>query len=443
MPTSVAEAGVLAAPGTRYRFAVIGTLWLTGFFLYLDRVNISLAAPHIIDELGLSATQMGLILSIYYWGYLFGQMAGGVAADRLKIRAWALWFYVIWCITTCITGLCRSVGQFAVVRVLFGISEGAVGNPVNKLINNWALPNERGLVYGAQAASCYLGLVVGMPIVGLLIEQFGWRAMFFVTGLVTSIGVLAFWWFVYDRPHDHPRMPQVEREAVEASLARDRVTFNAEAGSLKKLTFREGLVTAARNRSFWGICTAFFFAAGMYFTNLSWLPGYLAMERGFSGINSGYALVLPYASAGIGAVMCGRIGDRLGKRALVAIVCCLFTLPGIAGVLYFDQRAAVVAMLCVMLFFNAAAVATIGVLLFDLLPAEIIGVANGILIGVFGGLGGIVGPLMLGRSFDLTHSFMTGFVLMGAGLLIAILVLCFVHKDEASLRRRKASFIRL
>src|SRR6185369_12155705 len=76
--------GVVGMP--RFRFVVMGALWMTTFFLFLDRVNISLAAPYMMDELGLSGVQMGLVLSTYYWGYIAGQLGGGIAADRWSIR---------------------------------------------------------------------------------------------------------------------------------------------------------------------------------------------------------------------------------------------------------------------------------------------------------------------------------------------------------------------
>src|ERR1700741_51535 len=105
----------------RFRFVVMGALWMTAFFLFLDRVNISLAAPYIMDELRLSGIETGLILSSYYWGYILGQLSGGVASDRLSIRKWSSLMFAGWCILTALTGMCRSVGQFTLVRGLFGI----------------------------------------------------------------------------------------------------------------------------------------------------------------------------------------------------------------------------------------------------------------------------------------------------------------------------------
>ena len=84
----------------RFRFVVMGALWMTAFFLFLDRVNISLAAPYIMDDLGLSGIETGLILSSYYWGYILGQLSGGVASDRLSIRKWSSLMFAGWCVLT-------------------------------------------------------------------------------------------------------------------------------------------------------------------------------------------------------------------------------------------------------------------------------------------------------------------------------------------------------
>jgi sugar phosphate permease len=66
----------------RFRFVVIGAVWLTMFFLFLDRVNLSLAAPYLMDGLKLNGVEMGVVLSMYYWGYMAGQLGGGLAADH-------------------------------------------------------------------------------------------------------------------------------------------------------------------------------------------------------------------------------------------------------------------------------------------------------------------------------------------------------------------------
>jgi sugar phosphate permease len=417
----------------------MASLWLTGTFLFLDRVNISLAAPFIMKEYGFSAAQRGVVLSTYYWGYLFGSLAGGLAADRLRIRVWTTTFYLIWCVTTFLTGLSRSYAQFISVRLVFGVAEGAVTNPMNKLINYWVLPQERGSVFGAQLCFCYLGLVIGMPLVGWLIAAFGWREMFYVTGLITLVGVLTFWVLVRDRPSEHPWISASERDRIEDALAKDRVTYDPETGKAGRITFNQALRIAVGTRSFWLLCIAYFFIGGTYFTNFGWLPGYLMMERGISGLDTGFLLILPYLSAAIGALGCGYVGDRLGNRSIVAIIGTGLAIPAIAGVVLTDQREVLIAMLCLMLFFNSAAVSTLVVLLYDLLPAEIIGLSCGVMVGIFGGLGGVAGPMMMGMVYDATQSFSWGFLVLGSGLAIAIAVLVGVFRGELAVKKAKGA----
>ncbi len=418
---------------------MLSALWVTGMFLFFDRVNISMAAPFIKQELGLSGVEIGFILSIYYWGYIIGQLIGGIAADRFKIRLWVILFYLGWCAVTVATGFCRTILQFSFARTVFGFAEGAVINPVTKLQNHWVLPNERGLVNGIQVGSGYLGLVIGMPVVGWLIAILGWRAMFWLTGLITLLGVFLFWLLVYDHPRDHPWISTQEKDLLESEIAKDRVNFDPLLGSPKELSFSEGVRMLAGNWAYWAICGAFFFIAGIYFTNFSWLPGYLVMERGLSGIDSGFALILPYIAAALGALLGGYVGDKLNNRCAVIIIAAVLTVPSIIGLLSVDQRALMIAMLCLMLFFNAAAVSIFVVLLFDLLPAEVIGVALAIMVGIFGGFGGIVGPLIMGYSYDLTGSFLMGFASMAAGILIAVFLLVLVYLYERRIKQEKRS----
>ena len=421
----------------RFRFVVVAVFWLTAIFLYFDRVNISMAAPHIMSELGLSGARMGLILSMFSWGFIFGHLCGGIASDRLNIRRWGSALFLIWCLATAATGLCRTVSQFVLVRMVFGFSEGAVINPMNKLQNHWLLPSERGLVNGTLMFAAYLGLVVGMPLVGWLIQATGWREMFFISGAVSLLGVVLFWFVVYDYPRDHPWISATERAAIEDALARDRVTYDTGSGTPRSLSFKAAAAVLLGNPIFWAICGACFFVQLIYTTNFSWLPSYLVLERGFSGIKSGNTLAIPYLAAALGALGSGFISDRIGSRTKVIMIAAALTVPAIAGLLLLHDEWAIVAMLSLILFFNSAAIGVFVVLLFDLFPPEIIGVALALMAGVFGGLGGVVGPLMMGYVYDLTHSFGWGFAAMAGGMLACIGLLCCVLPYETRVKQAK------
>lgn len=421
----------------RFRFVVMGALWMTVFFLFLDRVNISLAAPYIMDGLGLSGVEMGVVLSMYYWGYIAGQLGGGIAADRWSIRKWASVMFFTWCVLTTLTGVCRSLLQLAVVRGLFGVSEGAVANPLHKLENHWLLPQERGRVYGITMGFGYLGLILGMPLVGWLIEGWGWRVMFYGTGALTLIGVGLFWLLVYDHPREHPWVSVEEQELIEQAVAKDRVTFDPQQGTVRSLSFSEGVYILAGNPTFWGLCVAGFFTLGVFFTNLSWLPGYLVKDRGYTVMSSGLYLTLPYLAAFAGALSGGYLGDRIGNRSAVALCTGLLTGPALIGLMLGQDVTTVILLMGVVLYLNAATVNNLIVLLFDLFPAEVLGVAVAVFAGICGGLGGVIGPLILGYAYDHTGSFFWGFCSLALGATVGSLILIPIVFYEKRVKREK------
>ncbi len=423
----------------KFRFVVMSALWLTAFFLFLDRVNISLAIPYIMDELKLTGVEAGFILSFYYWGYILGQLGGGIASDKFSIRKWATVMFFSWCILTVLTGMCRSVGQFAIVRGLFGISEGSVANPINKLENHWLLPHERGWVYGATVGFGYFGLIVGLPLIGWLISSWGWRVMFYGTGALTVLGVFVFWLLIYDHPHEHPWVSAEEKALIAEALAKDRVTFDPTQGTVRVLSFGEGVRILLGNWVFWGICLSLFFTLCVGFTNLSWLPGYLMKERGYTVLDSGLYLTIPYLAAFAGSLAGGYLGDRLGNRSAVGLVTAFLSGPALFGLVMSQDVEHVILFTSITLFLNSAAFNATVILLFDLLPAEIIGIAAGVGIGLFGGLGGVVGPLILGYFYDHSGSFFWGFGTLGIGAVVGALVLVPIFFHEKRVKQEKAA----
>jgi ACS family glucarate transporter-like MFS transporter len=193
----------------------------------------------------------------------------------------------------------------------------------------------------------------------------------------------------------------------------------------------------AGNLTFWGLCFAGFCALGVFFNNLIWLPGYLVKERGYAVANSGMYLVLPYAAAFAGALAAGYVGDRMGNRSVVALVTGLLTGPAIFGLLLSQDVTSVILLMSVVLFLNAAATNSLIVLLFDLFPAEVLGITVAIFAGVCGGSGGIIGPIILGHFYDQTGSFFWGFCLLALGAAVSALVLVPIAIHEHRVKKEK------
>jgi ACS family glucarate transporter-like MFS transporter len=419
------------------RLLVMGVLWIGSFFLVLDRVNISLAAPRIMDELQFDGTQMGFVLSIYYWGYLLGHLSSGLVSDQVRLRSLTSWMILVWSVLTALTGACFALWQFVIIRLLFGISEGATVNMAHKLQNNWLLPAERGKAYGIFIGFAYLGIAFGLPFVGWLINLWEWRWMFVIVGALTLIQVVLFSVVVRDHPHEHPWLSPEEKFRFREASAQGQGASGLHGHEEVAVSLRERLAALARIRVFWFLCIAGFFNTFVYFTAMSWLPGYLVKERGFTILNSGVYLTIPYLAAFAGMLVGGGIGDRFGHRSLVSLVAGLLTFPALLGLAQNAGVEMTIFLMSLALFLNSAAVNGFAVLVFDLIPAELFGAAIGIAGGFCGGLGGVFGPLLLGYLFDQTGSFFWGFVALGISAVLGALVQIPIRVYEKRSREEK------
>ena len=412
------------------RLIVMSVIWATSFFLILDRVNISLAAPRIMNELTFDATQMGFILSIYYWGYLLGHFSSGLVSDRVRLRSFTSWMILAWSFLTAVTGTCSTLWQFGLVRLLFGVTEGATANLNHKLQNNWLLPEERGRAYGIFIGFAYLGVACGLPLVGWIINLWDWRMMFVIVGIMTLAMLGLFAVVIRDHPHEHPWLSESEKTEVRDALLQSSTVSASHGDSTAILSFRKRMAILAEIPAFWLLSISAFFGAGVYFTAMSWFPGYLVKERGFTIMSSGIYLSIPYLAAFAGMYVAGGLGDHGLRRSLISLVTAILTFPALVAMGMSEGVTATITFMSIALFLNSAAVNGFVVLVFDLIPAQVFGTAIGIVGGLCGGLGGVLGPLLLGYLYDKTGTFFWGFVSLGVGAMIGGLVLIPVLRYE-------------
>jgi MFS family permease len=155
-------------------------------------------------------------------------------------------------------------------------------------------------------------------------------------------------------------------------------------------------------------------------------------------MSSGLYLILPYLAAFGGALSGGYLGDRTGNRSVVGLCTGLLTGPALIGLMLAQDVTSVIVLMGVVLFLNAATVNNLIVLLFDLFPAEVLGVAVAMFAGICGGLGGVIGPLILGYAYDHTGSFFWGFSSLAIGATVGSLILLPVIFYEGRVKREKA-----
>lgn len=119
------------------RWQMVLLLFIAGIINYLDRSALSVAAPLVSSELGLSPADLGLIFSSFFLGYALFNFIGGCAADRIGGRLVFAVAMAVWSLFCGLTAVAVGFTSLFIIRVIFGIGEGPLSATINKMINNW------------------------------------------------------------------------------------------------------------------------------------------------------------------------------------------------------------------------------------------------------------------------------------------------------------------
>jgi ACS family glucarate transporter-like MFS transporter len=296
---------------------------------YLDRVNLSIAGHSIESEMHFSTLTMGWIFSAFLLGYALMQVPGGWAADRFGPRRVLALAILWWSAFTVLTGLVPElalvrwiglVAAFMVVRFLVGVGEAACSPTNNRIVANWMGSHTRGFGTSFSILGVGLGGAMTPPLIAWIMQRWGWRMSFYISGLI-GVGFAAFWYFyVRSRPEEHPAVNQAELRLI----ASQRPAAGGEPGNSRQPVPWGRLL---RNRSVWGLLLGYFCQGYPIYFYYTWLFIYLVKVRGLTVEQGGVWGTLPYLSIALLAPFGGvfsdyasrRFGKTLGRRSAVWI----------------------------------------------------------------------------------------------------------------------------
>lgn len=218
--------GVAEQRPTRVRYMMLALILLLATVAYADRAILSIAAPGIKTEFGLSAVQLGYILSAFSWAYVVGQIPGGLLLDRFGTKTVYCVALVLWSVATFLIGfvgkmtadLSIAIGLLFALRFAVGLIEGP-SFPANARVAVMWFPNdERGLATSLFASASYFAVAIFSPLSGWLVSLFGWPAPFFALGLV-GLAAAVIWVLAMREPRKHPWMSKSELDHIIAGGA--------------------------------------------------------------------------------------------------------------------------------------------------------------------------------------------------------------------------------
>jgi MFS family permease len=283
-------AAIEAAAGVAPRRAALGggvvfLLALAVFINYVDRGNLATAGPVIKDQLGLSATELGLLLSMFYWTYTPGQILAGWLGEKINpYRALALGLG-LWSLATVLTGFATTFTMLIGLRLLLGLGESAIFPCSSKLLGEHLPPDRNSHANALIAVGLALGPAFGTYFGGLLLSPLGWRGLFILFGLASAV------WLV----------PWL--------LATRRLSNEADAKPPPEDAVPSFLAILAR-REAWGACLGHFCNNYAFYFVVSWLPTYLVKAQGFSTAQMAVVGGLVYVVYAASSLATGWVSDR-------------------------------------------------------------------------------------------------------------------------------------
>jgi sugar phosphate permease len=406
----------------RIQWIALTFLTLAGIVNYLDRSTLSIANHSVSAELGLSASQMGLLLSSFSFAYAFSQLPIGALLDRFGARLMLGLGMFVWSVAQLFGGFVQTLQQFLVARICLGIGEAPQFPAGAKVVSEWFSLRERGRPTGIFTTSSTIGPALAPPVLTILLLSFGWRWMFIVMG-VLGIAVSIGWYMVYRNRRDVALDPQEVTHLTEEE---------PHARAERRMTFSEwrGLFGSATT---WGMIFGFMGVIYMVWLYLTWLPAYLEHERHLSIAKTGWIVSIPYIFGTLGMLSSGFVADGLMARGMAPmrsrkwpictglIFAAVFTVPAAYTP---NTTLAIVYLSLAMYFINLAsggAWALVSVAAPRHLVASLGSIQN------FGGyFGGSFAPFITGVVVDQTHSFVNAFLISAGVSFAAALVYMFV-----------------
>ncbi len=384
-------------------------LVVCGVINYLDRATLAVANEFIRADLGLSLGQMGVLLSAFSWSYALCQLPVGALVDKIGPR-WLLGIgLVVWSLAQAAGGLASTFGWFVIARIALGIGEAPQFPSCARVVSNWFPARARGTPTGIYNSASPLGVALAPICLVPLIAATSWHWAFFVTG---GLGLVAavIWVSLYRDPV-HAQMTAAERAYLEADQPGETVP---------KTSFATWCALF-RHRATWGMMLGFFGSVYLNWVYLTWLPGYLRVERNMDVAYAGLAASIPFACGFAGALLAGWASDRVvsksaspiaGRRnAVVASMLGMvaFTIPAALV----ESNVAAVACISMVIFLANASSACAWSLATVAAPRSSIASLGAI--QNFGGfLGGALAPVLTGYIAQ-TWSFVPA-LLTGAGI---------------------------
>jgi MFS transporter, ACS family, hexuronate transporter len=287
---------------SRYRWFIVGLLFLATTINYVDRQILALLKPTLDRELGWTNEQYGYVNSAFQATYALSYVVFGWAIDRFGIKIGYAISITMWSLAAAGHGLVGSMRGFLAARFALGAGEGGSFPACIKAVAYWFPQRERALAASLFNSGANVGPILAPAIVPWIAVTFGWRAAFVGAGIIGLLW-LTLWLPFYSAPEQSRHVSPGELELIRA----DRDPRSDSSGAVdwwRLLTLRPT----------WAYLLAKFLTDPISWFWLIWLPDFFRKTRGLEIQKSWIELVTIYAISMVLSIAGGWFSGHLIKR---------------------------------------------------------------------------------------------------------------------------------
>lgn len=383
------------------------------------RMSYTIILPAMKDGLQFNYTQLGLLGTGNFIGYLTMAIIGGFLATRFGTRIVITFALVVMGITMILTGLANSFGFIFTMRLLTGLGNGASYVPAMALGSAWFAMKKRGFATGIVSAGIGIGTLISGLVVPPILTSFGqngWRFSWYILGGAVLVISGIVYTFVLSRP-EQKGLRQVGAEETEASPA---ASLDTKKASPLQWT------SVIKMGSVWYLGVVYFFYGFSYIIYMVFFAAYLVKDMGFTQEAAGGLWALVGGLSIFCGVIWGSISDRIGRSKGAALA---YLVLGLSYIIYALIKVEFGFYLSAVLFgLTAWSIPTImAAAAGDFVGPRLAPAGLGF-ITLFFGVGQALGPALGGYLADVTNSFTVPFLVAGGISFIGMILSLFLKK---------------
>jgi len=419
MPKQMSAPAYSKSLWTGKRFYIVAFLFFNMFINYMDRINLSVAAPTISRMFKWDSATMGWIFSCYLFSYMIFLIPWGRATDRFGSRNVGAISMVLWSLGGMASGATVGFASMLTARLGLGLGEAASFPICGKVVRQWFPAAERGLATAIFNAGTFAGPALSAPFVAWLVLQTGWRMSFVITGVMGLLWALL-WYAFFRAPAECKWLPEDERNHI---LSQTGTTAAAAA----KPPTPHALRLLLSRKTMWGQFLTQGCCAYTMYLFLAWLPSYLVRERHMDLMKASWFTAMPYLLSVVFGILIGKLSDSIltpeavkqGKRRQLLIVFILLSSVVLITNMVSNQWLVVVLIAVALTSISSAL--TLNIAMCNDLVWDPSMAATALGFQILGGNSlGFLAPILTGYIVKTTGSFNSAFILAGCLLFLGM-----------------------